>query len=131
MIVVDSSALVAMFRKEEPDWLSYLEALQAATRPRLSAANLVETIIVLGSRAPRGGRQRLAMLVRESGMIIEPVDELRALQAADAHAQFGRGNHPAKLNFGDCFAYALAKELDMPLLYKGDDFRQTDIRSVL
>lgn len=131
MIVLDSSALAAIFHQEEPDWSTLLEALQAATQPRLSAANLVETLIVLGSRAPQGGRERFELLLHGSDIVVEPVTERRAFQAAKAYNRFGRGYHKTRLNYGDCFGYALATELDMPLLYKGNDFAQTDIRPAL
>jgi len=78
VITVDSSASVAISRREESDWLSFLEALQAATEPRLSVANLVETLIVLSSRAPQGGRERFELSHRESDIVVEPVTSHRA-----------------------------------------------------
>ena len=129
-MVLDTSALVAIFRKE-PDWKAYLVALRAARRPRLSAANLVECLIVLGSRAGDDGRERLARLLQRVGTVVEPVTQARALLAVQAHDRFGKRKHAANLNYGDCFAYALAKELDLPLLFKGNDFSRTDVRPAL
>ena len=129
-MVLDTSALVAIFRKE-PDWKSYLAALRSARQPRLSAANLVECLIVLGSRVGGDGRERLLRMLQRVGTVVEPVTQARALLAVQAHDRFGKRNHAANLNYGDCFAYALAKELDLPLLFKGNDFPQTDIRPAL
>jgi ribonuclease VapC len=91
----------------------------------------VETLIVLEWRVQDGVRERLGRLLRGLAATVEPVTEARALLAADAYRRYGKGYHSARLNYGDCFAYALAKELDAPLLYKGNDFAQTDIRSAL
>jgi ribonuclease VapC len=128
--VVDTSVLAAIFLKEE-DWERLLTFLHAASSPRISAATLVETLIVLEWRVQDGVRERLGRLLRGLAATVEPVTEARALLAADAYRRYGKGYHSARLNYGDCFAYALAKELDAPLLYKGNDFAQTDIRSAL
>lgn len=129
MIVVDASALVAI-ADEESDADRFIEALENAQAATLSAINAVETGIVLI------GRQRL----RDIGELEHWLADLRISvdlssathsDALAAYLRFGRGHHPAKLNLGDCFAYALAKTLDAPLLYKGDDFALTDIRSAL
>ncbi|HEY1179474.1 MAG TPA: type II toxin-antitoxin system VapC family toxin [Phytomonospora sp.] len=129
MIVVDSSALVAI-AAGEPDALKYATAIEHADAIWLSPVNYVETAMVLLSRRIVPSRGRLDDWLTESGVIIrEDVDLADA--ALGAFLRFGRGNHPARLNLGDCFSYALAKTLDAPLLYKGDDFAQTDVRSAL
>ena len=96
---------------------------------RVSAANFVEAAVIIeASRDPVASR-RFDELIKEAQIIIEPVTELQARIARDAYRDFGKGSgHPAKLNFGDCFAYALAKSTGEPLLFKGDEFAHTDIR---
>ncbi len=99
-----------------------------AANRRISAANFLEAAIIIdGSRDPIASR-RFDEFVREARLLIEPVTEAQARIAREAYRDFGRGSgHPAKLNFGDCFAYALAKDKGEPLLYKGDDFKHTDL----
>lgn len=130
-MIVDSSAVVAVVTTE-PDFRAYLAALLRADRVRMSAATFLETSIVLDRhRDPVMGR-RLDRLLTTVAAVIEPVTEEQARIARAAHRDFGRGSgHPARLNFGDCFAYALATERGEPLLYKGDDFGHTDVRSAL
>ena len=130
-MIVDASALIAVVR-EESDALRYLEALRDAAVPaRASAPTWFEARIVADGGTPSGGR-RLDGLARAAHLEIVPFDEELARVARDAYRDFGRGSgHPAKLNFGDCFSYALASITGEPLLYKGDDFRHTDIRSAL
>jgi ribonuclease VapC len=126
-LIVDTSALIAILR-DEPDAESFAFALAAATEPRMSVANYLETAIVIdSSRDPVASRQ-VDNLVAKAGMTLEPVTAEQAQVARAAYRDFGRGSgHPAKLNFGDCFAYALAKCTDEPLLFKGNDFTHTDI----
>ena len=126
-MIVDTSALIAILR-DERDAMSYANAIASATVRRLSAANYVETAAVIdASRDPIASR-RFDDLVREAQFVIEPVTETQARIAREAYRDFGRGSrHPAGLNFGDCFAYALAKALNEPLLFKGDDFAHTDV----
>lgn len=125
-MIIDTSALLAVFFGEaeaEP----FARAIAGAQAPRMSAANLLEAGIVADNQTdPRTGRQ-LDALVATFPLRIEPVTEEQVRIARQAYADFGRGHHPAKLNFGDCFAYALAKATGEPLLFKGDDFGQTDI----
>jgi ribonuclease VapC len=130
-MIVDTSALIAILRGE-PDAMWYAKAIASAAVARISAANYVETAAVIdGSRDPIASR-RLDDLLREARFVIEPVTEAQALLAREAYRDFGRGSgHPARLNLGDCFAYALAKAFNEPLLYKGDDFTRTDIGSAL
>jgi ribonuclease VapC len=131
VIVVDTSAIVAIFRKEE-GWEKLVELLGDARGPAISAATALEATIVLGGRAGDGRSVwEVREFLDEGGMVIHPVTASQAWMAADAYRRFGKGYHPARLNYGDCFSYALAKELDVPLLYKGSDFAQTDIRPAL
>ncbi len=129
MIVVDSSALIAIAEKEA-DWADHLDALLEAPGAALSPMNYVETGMVLTSRGFFPDREGFDRWLGAFGVV---VDRSMALEIAalEAFLNFGRGRHPAKLNLGDCFAYALAKALNAPLLFKGNDFSQTDIRPAL
>ena len=126
-MIVDSSALIAILR-DESDAVAYATAIANAVMRRISAASYVEVAAVIdGSRDPIASR-RFDDLLREAGIVIEPVTVAQARIAREAYSDFGRGSaHPAKLNFGDCFSYALAKALNEPLLFKGDDFSHTDV----
>ncbi len=128
-MIIDTSALVAILR-DEPEAKICARAIESAAERRVSAVNFVEAAVVIdGSRDPIASR-RFDDLLREARVIIEPVTEIQARLARDAYRDFGKGSrHPARLNFGDCFAYALAKVTGEPLLFKGDDFTQTDIKS--
>jgi ribonuclease VapC len=125
-MVVDTSALLAILF-DEPEAEVFARAIARAEVARVSAANLLEAGIVADCQTDaRTGRQ-LDALIADLRVRIEPVTEEQVGIARQAYLDFGRGNHPAKLNFGDCFAYALAKVSSEPLLFKGDDFGQTDI----
>lgn len=126
-MVVDTSALVAIL-KAEPEAATFLATLAAATGCRLSAANFVEAGLI-ANRDPTGAhREALEDLLREFDICIEPVSERQARLALDAFRRYGKGTgHPAGLNYGDCFAYALAADTGEPLLFKGDDFPRTDL----
>jgi ribonuclease VapC len=126
-MIIDSSALVAILRNE-PDAAACARAIEAAPRRRLSAVNFVEAAVVIDiARDPIASR-RFDELLKEAEITVEPVTEAQARIAREAFRDFGRGSgHPAKLNFGDCFAYALAKASGEPLLFKGEDFSQTDV----
>ena len=130
MIVVDSSAFVAILLPEpDADTLSDLIGEDGA--PHASAVTLFETRIVLSSR---GGSTKLRGFdewLRVAKVVAVAFDEEQSTLALDAYRRFGKGNHPAGLNLGDCAAYALAKSLDAPLLFKGNDFARTDIRRAL
>jgi len=130
-MIVDTSALIAILR-DEPEAESFVKKIAGTVTRRLSAVNYVETAAVIdGSRDPIASR-RFDDLLREAKILIEPVSESQARIARDAYRDFGRGSgHPAKLNFGDCFSYEVAKEHDCPLLYVGDDFSKTDLESAL
>jgi len=128
-MIVDASALIALLRAEE-DAPRFARALASRAEPkRLSAANFLEAAIVIdGSRDPIASR-RLDELIDKAGIEIAPVTAEQAAIARAAYRDFGKGLHPAGLNFGDCFAYALAKVTGEPLLFKGSDFTQTDLRA--
>jgi ribonuclease VapC len=130
-MIVDTSALVAILQRE-PSWEALRELIIKYRPARLSAASYVELgIAVLHARNP-AVRHAADDFVPQARMIIEPVTERQARIAREAYRDYGKGSgHPARLNFGDCFAYALARDLNEPLLFKGDDFRHTDIRPAI
>ena len=130
-MIVDTSALIAILR-DEPEAPAYAKAIEAASRRQISAANFVEAAIVIdASRDPVASR-RFEDLVREAQLVVESVTEAQARIARDAYRDFGKGSgHSARLNFSDCFAYALARATGEPLLFKGDDFVHTDIAPAL
>lgn len=126
-MIVDSSALIAILRNE-PDAEVFADALDAASIRRISAATYVESAIIIdGGRSPISSR-RLDDLIQEADIRIEPVTEGQARLAREAYRDYGKGSgHPAQLNFGDCFSYALARSTGEPLLFKGRDFAHTDL----
>ena len=129
-MILDTSALAAIFFGE-PEAALYIQLIHATDRCLVSAANFVELSIVIESQiGPDAGRQ-CDVFFRRAGVSIEPVTVEQAYLARQAFLDFGKGRHAAGLNFGDCFAYALAKVADEPLLFKGDDFKKTDIASAL
>lgn len=125
-MVIDSSAILAILQNE-PERHAFNLAIAAADQRSLSAASLVELSIVIGARYGSDGQADLDGFVNTAQIEIISVDRGQAEQARLAFAQFGKGRHRAALNFGDCFSYALAKWLDQPLLFKGDDFCHTDL----
>jgi ribonuclease VapC len=130
-MIVDSSALVAV-ALNEPDAASFATTLNRTAKPAISAANYLEASIVIDRSGNPLASRIFDELVREVGLTIEPVTAEQARIAREAYRDFGKGSgHPAGLNFGDCFAYALAKDRGEPLLFKGDDFSHTDVRSAL
>ena len=130
-MILDTSALIAILR-DEPEATSCARAIANSPTRRISAANFLEAAIVIdASRDPIASR-RFDDLCQEARLIIEPVTEAQARIAREAYRDFGKGSgHPAGLNFGDCFAYALAKAAAEPLLFKGKDFGHTDVTSEL
>ena len=127
-MIVDTSALSAIFFGE-PEGDVYIRLIHEADRCRMSAANFVElSMVIEGQLGPEALRQ-CDMFLRRAEIAIESVTVEHAYLARQGFLDFGKGRHPAGLNFGDCFAYALAKALDEPLLYKGQDFSKTDIKS--
>jgi ribonuclease VapC len=128
-MVIDSSAIVAILF-DEPERARFNEQIAAATTRLMSAANRVEATLVIEGRKRDAGQADLELFLREAGIKIVAVTPDQAELACDAFRHYGRGRHAASLNFGDCFAYALAKATGEPLLCKGDDFAQTDITIV-
>lgn len=129
MIVVDSSAIVAI-ALSEPEAEQFLHLMIANTTV-IGAPTLVETRIVLARRKVRDPRRASNLVLEMARADVLIFDEPLADEALAAFLRFGKGRHPAALNYGDCMAYAVAKSLDAPLLYKGNDFARTDIRSAL
>ena len=127
MIVVDTSAVVAIIL-HEPEARSFADALVDDDAPTISALTLHESRIVLNARTGERGLGELVTLIIRSGMTAVAFDERQSELAFDAYRRYGKGNHPAGLDFADCAAYALAKSLDVPLLFKGADFARTDVR---
>jgi ribonuclease VapC len=126
-VIVDSSAVVAIVRAE-PDAARYALALAASQDSTMSAANWLETALVVDSERDPLASRRLDELTEWAGIQIAPVTHEQAVLARQAYRDFGRGSRsPAQLNFGDCFAYALASERREPLLFKGNDFIHTDL----
>lgn len=126
-MIIDASALIAILRNEA-DAERFAEAIERAGTRRISAATYVELGAVIdGARDPVVSR-RMDELLEAADIVIERVTAEQARIAREAYRDFGRGSgHPARLNFGDCFAYALAKAIGEPLLFKGDDFGKTDV----
>jgi len=129
-MIVDSSAVLAILFNES-DAQSYARAITEADSCRISAANFVEVAIVVEAQTKDSGSRQFDAFFRRASIAIEPVTEEQAHAARQAYTDFGKGRHPAGLNFGDCFAYALAKTTGEALLFKGEDFKKTDIISAL
>ena len=125
-MIVDSSALIAVVNRES-DAGRYEEAMLTAPHCRMSVANFLETTMVVESRGGVAAGHELDIVLVRAGIEPVPVTVEQMEAARQAWRRFGRGNHPAALNFGDCFAYALARVTNEPLLFKGDDFSRTDI----
>jgi ribonuclease VapC len=126
-MIVDASALLAILQ-EEPEAGVCTQALAQADVCLISAANFLEAAVVVDIRGDAIARRRFDDLIRDARIVIEPITELHCKLGREAYRDFGRGSgHPAKLNFGDCFAYALAKASGQPLLFVGNDFTHTDI----
>jgi ribonuclease VapC len=126
-VIVDASAIVAILR-DEPERAEFNRALESAETRRVSAVNYVEAAIVTDATRNPILSRKFDDLMREARITIEPVTALQARIAREAYRDFGKGSgHPAGLNMGDCFAYALAKVAGEPLLYKGEDFARTDL----
>ena len=128
-MVIDTSVFAAIFFGE-PERQSFLNAIIAAPRRLTSAATIVETGMVLEDRRGESTGREFDLFVIRSGIEVVPVDAATADIARSAWRKYGKGRHPASLNFGDCFSYALAKSTGQPLLAKGTDFPLTDITLV-
>ena len=127
-MIVDSSAILAILFAE-PDAAVFAKAISEADACKISAATFVEVAVVVEAQTKDRGSRQLDAFLRRAGFVIEPVTEEQAHLARQAYSDFGRGRHPAGLNFGDCFSYALAKASGEALLFKGNDFSKTDIVS--
>lgn len=125
-MVLDTSALVAVLF-DEPERKEFVELIEAAQRRLLSAATLVEASIVLEARRGEAAGRELDLLLHRADVAVVPLDAEQAEVARRAWRRFGKGRHPAALAFGDCFSYALSAVTGEPLLFKGDDFAQTDV----
>ena len=129
-MIIDTSAIIAILRNER-EAAFCARAIADADNCRVSAVNYVEAAVVIDASNDPIASRRFDEFVRTAQISIEAVTQTHAQIARNAYRDFGRGSgHPAKLNFGDCFAYALAKSMDEPLLFKGNDFIHTDITSV-
>lgn len=128
-MVIDTSALVAILT-DEPERPAIAQALEADRRRLLSGASLLEATLVIESRYGDAGGRELDLLVHRAGMVVVDVTADQIELARTAWRSFGKGRHQAGLNFGDCFAYALAVESNEPLLFVGDDFVHTDVATV-
>jgi ribonuclease VapC len=130
-VIVDSSAILAII-KVEPSADRCRAALRSPQTKRMSAASLLEAAIVVDRLDRPGAGVAFDELIARLALSIEPVTLAQLRVAREAYQRFGRGSgHPARLNFGDCFAYALAKEFDEPLLFIGNDFVHTDVHRAL
>jgi ribonuclease VapC len=124
-MVIDTSAVLAILQNE-PERRAINEAVEAADTRAMSVATLVESSIILESRYGPEGVRDLDLYLAKAHVALVPVDAEQSHLARDAFRKYGKGRHRAGLNFGDCFSYALARSLAEPLLFKGDDFSQTD-----
>jgi ribonuclease VapC len=125
-MVIDSSGLLAILQNE-PERRAFNEAIEASATRLMSVANFVEVSIVMEARHGAEGVRDVDLFIERAGIELIVVTTDHGQRARRAYAQYGRGRHRANLNFGDCFAYALADARDEPLLFKGDDFRHTDL----
>jgi ribonuclease VapC len=128
-MVIDSSAIIAVLLNEA-NAADIARVIEAGSQRLLSAANLLEASIVIESRKGEAGGRELDLLIYRAAIEVVAVDQDQAELARIAWRRFGKGRHPAGLNYGDCFAYALAKTRQLPLLFQGDDFARTDIDPV-
>ena len=129
-MVIDTSALLAILQ-DEPERRAFNEAIEGAGSRLMSTATFVEVSIVVESRYGAEGLHDLDLFVDQAGIELVAVDAEQAKVARRAFSRFGKGRHPAGLNYGDCFAYALAVALGEPLLFKGEDFPQTDVTPLI
>lgn len=128
-MVIDTSALLAILL-DEPEAEDVAAAIERNVPRLLSAANLLEASIVIEARKGEAAGRELDLLLYRGEIDVVPVDRDQAEAARAAWRRFGKGRHPASLNYGDCFAYALAKTRRLPLLFRGEDFARTDIAPV-
>jgi len=130
-VIIDTSAIVAILRAE-PEAALFANAIADSRSRKVSAVSFVEAAAVIDASHDAVASRRFDQLFREARLVVEPVSFSQAQTARDAYRDFGKGSgHPAGLNLGDCFAYALAKESGEPLLFKGQDFSKTDVAAAL
>lgn len=130
-MIVDASAIVAILIQES-DWMQLAQTLSSSPVNRLSAATYFETAMVLDKRRNPLLSAALDDFIADAGILIEPVTAEQAFIARQAYRDYGKGSgNPANLNFGDCFSYALARAKREPILFRGDDFNHTDLRSAV
>ena len=128
-MVIDTSALVAILQ-DEPERGRFNQAIESAERRAMSVASFVETSMIIESRFGPEGIRDLDLFIAKAAIELVPVDVDQAHIARTAFRDYGKRRHPAGLNYGDCFPYALARVLDEPLLFKGTDFSRTDVAVV-
>jgi len=128
VIVIDTSAIIAIL-EEEAEAEFFAEIIIDQDRCLLSSIGLFEASMVMIGRGPPGLSDGLDTLVEGTGIEVVAVDRQLAIDSRTAFIRFGKGRHPASLNFGDCVSYALARARGLPLLYKGEDFAKTDVIS--
>jgi ribonuclease VapC len=129
-MVVDSSAVIAIL-KQEPGWERLQEALLRAETAVMSAAVVVETSIVIEAASGAAGLRKLDALLEATAIEVVAFEPEQVALARDGFRRFGKGRHPARLNFGDCLSYALAQQRAEPLLFTGEDFGRTDVEAAL
>jgi len=129
-MVIDTSAILACLLGE-PERASFTKAIEADSVRLLSVIGFVEASLIMLTRKRDDGLADLAAFLNDGEIDRVPVDAHQAAAAVEAFRRFGKGRHPARLNMGDCFAYALAKNTGEPLLFKGFDFPQTDVSPVI
>jgi ribonuclease VapC len=129
-MVLDTSALLALLL-DEPEAEEFRAAVEEDSTRLVSAATLLETSLVIEARKGEPGGRELDALIHKAEVVMVPVDAEHVSEARRAYRRFGKGHHAAGLNFGDLFAYALARTAGEALLFKGDDFSKTDIRRVI
>lgn len=129
-MILDTSALVAVLY-QEPEAELFTRTIHETGRCLISSGNFLELSMVIEGQLGTAALSQCDMFFRRAGIVVEPFTVEQAHIARQAFHDFGRGRHPAGLNFGDCFAYALAKVSGEPLLFKGEDFRKTDIQAAV
>jgi ribonuclease VapC len=128
-LILDTSATVAVIREEEGS-VALAEALQAAPSIAIGTPTLFETAMVLIAKEGEAGRLALSLFLEENGIVSIPFDDRHLNLSLEAFVRYGKGRHPAKLNYGDCMTYAIAQLAGEPLLFVGEDFAKTDIAAV-
>lgn len=128
-MVLDSSAILAILF-DEPERQAFSAAIERDPKRLMSAANLLESAVLVEARRGEPAGRELDLLLQRADVQVVPLNAAQVQLARSGWRRFGKGRHPAALNFGDCFAYALAKASGEPLLFKGEDFSRTDISTV-